>query len=111
MRVRSLESRILGARPSESMSPGLALLNGEIFPYVGIVSQSEIDTIYAHFASNFGAPPWFPYGAIAASANFMIIGYETNNGFGVQMKLSHLSDIPPSLRAKRSGSWGGWTNI
>lgn len=30
MRVRSLESRILGARPSESMSPGLALLNGEI---------------------------------------------------------------------------------
>lgn len=30
MRVRSLESRILGARPSESMSPGLALLNGDI---------------------------------------------------------------------------------
>lgn len=29
MRVRSLESRILGARPSESMSPGLALLNGD----------------------------------------------------------------------------------
>ena len=30
LRVRSLESRILGARPSESMSPGVALLNGEM---------------------------------------------------------------------------------
>lgn len=30
LRVRSLESRILGARPSESMSPGVALLNGDI---------------------------------------------------------------------------------
>ena len=33
MRVRSLESRILGARPSESMSPGLALLNGEMLTH------------------------------------------------------------------------------
>lgn len=42
MRVRSLESRILGARPSESMSPGLALLNGDkAFAYSHTASQSE----------------------------------------------------------------------
>lgn len=41
MRVRSLESRILGARPSESMSPGLALLNGDF----EILAIADIDFV------------------------------------------------------------------
>ncbi len=51
---------------------------------------------------------WLPYVALSVSQNYMLLGYETDNGYGAQLKITHSSNLI-YLRTKINGNpWRAW---
>ena len=47
--------------------------------------------------------------ALSVTDNFILFGYETENGYGAQIMLQHGNGIAAiTARKKREGTWGAW---
>lgn len=95
MRVRSLESRILGARPSESMSPGLALLNGESF---GVNPSSPgFPGVWGHVFTNngnqYGIAAGDCYYLAITAGGALLIGVQVNDATTITWRSATLTPL------------------
>ena len=111
MRVRSLESRILGARPSESMSPGLALLNGDLYKWLNVTrldTGNDVNDLPSpSLAYSYSTASHAPFDGI--SANILTIGidgYKAQIAFGVSR-----DSVQVKVRTSYDFVWQGWRSV
>ena len=77
-----------------------------------LLKKGELDQIFSAYSNRYQLyDNWLPYVALSISNNFMLLGYETENGYGAQLILQHGGDSTLKVRAKVSGTWGGWRSI
>lgn len=77
-----------------------------------LLKKGELDQIFSVYSNQYQLySSWLPYVALSIPDNFMLLGYETENGYGGQLILQHGGDSTIKVRAKNSGTWGGWRSI
>lgn len=73
-----------------------------------LLERGQVDQIFELYSSQYTLySGWLPYVALSGLDNFMIIGYETANGYGFQISMAH-SGAVVKARAKLSGNWSEW---
>lgn len=92
------------------MSPGVALLNGDFLKRLNFIYilPGQEDRIFELYGNEYDLTysRWLPYVALSVSQNYMLLGYETDNGYGAQLKITHSSNLI-YLRTKINGNpWG-----
>lgn len=88
-------------------------LNGERIKKLNFISiqAGQEDQIYSLYHGEYDTVVggWMSYVALCTTQNFMILGYETASGYGVQLRLQHGGGVAAmTARKKRSGTWGEW---
>lgn len=91
----------------------LTMQNGERIKKLNFISiqAGQEDQIYSLYHGEYDTVigGWMSYVALCTTQNFMILGYETASGYGVQLRLQHGGGVAAmTARKKRSGTWGEW---